>query len=251
MYDHYAQFYDSTGQLRYSLLFAQYLQELLAAHPLPPQQHEQRRALDLACGTGTFALLLADDGWQATGLDRSAAMIAQARQKALSLGLPLDLREGDLQALPQWAQPFDLATCLYDSLNYLLDVADLAACFAGVAAALRPGGLFVADMNSRHVLQHVWVGTEVLEQPSYTQLSRIAFDAGSDRSALHLTGFVGDDAGGYTRFDEQHTQQAYDPGVVTALLEAAGLRVEGCYDAFTLAAPGPASPRFVWVARAS
>ena len=79
-YEHYAPFYDGSGQLRFAVLMAQYLREVLARHPAPG-----RRALDLACGTGTLALALADDGWQVVGLDESEPMLAQARAKAAML----------------------------------------------------------------------------------------------------------------------------------------------------------------------
>jgi SAM-dependent methyltransferase len=250
MYEHYAQFYDATGQIRYSLLFHQYLTDLLAAHPLPLARSE-RWALDLACGTGTFALLLADAGWRVTGVDRARAMLQQAQQKGEALQLAVEWVVADLRALPtaQLGRCYDLVTCLYDSLNYLLTDDDLAACFRAVAALLRPGGLFIADMNSRYVLQHVWVGCEVHEQHGYTQVQQIAFDAASDRSTLRLIGMVGDDEQGYARFEEQHTQRAYNPERVAALLQAAHLQVEAAYDAFTTASPGPEAQRFVWVCR--
>src|SRR3954463_8308842 len=77
IYHDYAPFYDGSGQLRFAVLMAQYLRELLDRHPVAG-----RRALDVACGTGTLALLLADEGWDVTGLDSSAAMLDQADAKA-------------------------------------------------------------------------------------------------------------------------------------------------------------------------
>jgi SAM-dependent methyltransferase len=77
IYHDYAPFYDGSGQLRFAVLFGQYLRELLERHPVAG-----RRALDLACGTGTLALMLADEGWDVVGLDSSAAMLDQANAKA-------------------------------------------------------------------------------------------------------------------------------------------------------------------------
>lgn len=249
MYESYAQFYDTSGQIRFSLLFFQYLHDLLERVPLPARLGGPRRALDLACGTGTLALLLADAGWEATGLDRAPAMLARARAKGEALGIAATWVEGDLQALPRWGQPFDLITCVYDSLNYLLHEAELRACLAGVAASLRHGGLFVGDLNSHHVLSTVWIGDEVLEQPGYVQVGQITFDAASECSRLLLVGMAGDDERGYQRFVEHHTQRAYATERLTSLLEEAGLRVEACFDAFTTEPPGPEAPRLVWVAR--
>jgi len=80
IYHDYAPFYDGSGQLRFAVLMAQYLAELLQRHPVTG-----RRALDLACGTGTLALDLADKGWDVVGLDGSAAMLELARAKAANL----------------------------------------------------------------------------------------------------------------------------------------------------------------------
>src|SRR5215208_5518047 len=77
IYQHYAPFYDGSGQIRFAALMGQYLREVLTRHPVA-----DRRALDLACGTGTLALILADDGWEVVGLDSSAPMLAIARARA-------------------------------------------------------------------------------------------------------------------------------------------------------------------------
>ncbi|MBC8163255.1 MAG: class I SAM-dependent methyltransferase, partial [Roseiflexaceae bacterium] len=83
IYHDYAPFYDGSGQLRFAVLIAHYLDELLQHHPVAG-----RRALDIACGTGTLALLLADKGWDVIGIDQSAAMLGLARTKADALDAP-------------------------------------------------------------------------------------------------------------------------------------------------------------------
>jgi SAM-dependent methyltransferase len=247
-YGRYAPLYDASGQVRFALLAHSYLGELLARHPAGG-----RRALDLACGTGTLALLLADDGWEVTGLDSAPAMLAQAMAKAAGSPAASQMRfvEGDMRSLTGVvpAASFDLATCIYDSLNYMLDEADLAACFAAAAYTLAPGGLYVADMNTCHFLEFDWGDCLVREQEGYVQIERSAFDPARGTNAMLLTGFVGDDEAGYERFDELHVERAYPPEQVSALLEAAGLRVEAMYDSFTFAPPGPRTQRIFWVAR--
>jgi SAM-dependent methyltransferase len=248
IYEQYAPLYDASGQVRFALLAHAYLRELLARHPVAG-----RRALDLACGTGTLAALLADDGWLVTGLDASAAMLAEARAKAAAGPAPerLAFFEGDMrraaEALPHAA--FDLATCTYDSLNYMLAEADLAACFAAAARLLAPGGLYVADMNTRHFLEHDWGECLVRELDGYVQIERSQFDPAVGTNSMLLTGFIGDDEGGYRRFDELHVERAYAPELVAGLLAAAGLRVEAMYDSFTFSPPGPLTQRIFWVAR--
>src|SRR5262245_59400546 len=94
IYHNYAPFYDGSGQIRFAVLMGQYLREVLSRHPVAG-----RRALDLACGTGTLALILADDGWQVLGLDRSAPMLAIARERAADAGSEIAFVEGDMREL--------------------------------------------------------------------------------------------------------------------------------------------------------
>ncbi|MDQ6642086.1 MAG: methyltransferase domain-containing protein [Actinomycetota bacterium] len=53
------------------------------------------RIVDLGCGTGTLSVLLAQEGYDVTGLDFSPAMVARARTKAEAAGVSLDLVVGD------------------------------------------------------------------------------------------------------------------------------------------------------------
>lgn len=248
IYDRYAPHYDGSGQVRFALLAHIYLRDILARHPLAG-----RRALDLACGTGTLALLLAGEGWAVTGVDAAPAMLGLAAAKAQGAALAGSARflSGDIRHLGAVVPPasFDLALCTYDSLNYLLRADELGACFAGVARALAPGGLFVGDMNTRHFLEQEWPPCAVSEQDGFVQIERAAFDPAAGISTMRLTGFVGDDEAGYERFDELHQERAYPPEQVDDLLAAAGLRVEARYDSFTLSPPGPRSQRIFWVAR--
>lgn len=256
----YAPFYDSSGQMRFAVLMGQYLSELLEHHPVAGH-----RALDLACGTGTLALILADRGWDVVGLDRSEPMLAIARAKAAAADTAgrIAFVLGDMRNLPpagpdappaplaneQWLESFDLVTCTYDSLNYLLTADDLARCFQGVARVVRPGGLFFADMNTRRFLELDWGECEVLERPGYIQIAQSRFDPATACSTMVLTGFVGSDEHGYDRFDEMHIERAYAPEVVAELLTAAGLCVEAAYDCFTRQPAHERSQRIAWLAR--
>ncbi len=56
--------------------------------------------VDIACGTGNAALLAAARGARALGVDGAARLLQIARDRAQAQGLVLELREGDLLALP-------------------------------------------------------------------------------------------------------------------------------------------------------
>jgi SAM-dependent methyltransferase len=103
-----------------------------------------RRAVDLACGTGRSSAPLLDLGFALTAADASPAMARLAEDR---LGPGADVHVADLRALPDLG-PFDLATCLCDSVNYLTEEEDLAAALAGIAGILAPGGLLAFDVNT-------------------------------------------------------------------------------------------------------
>lgn len=248
IYDRYAALYDSSGQVRFALLVGVYLHELLGRHP-----PVGRRMLDIACGTGTLAMSMADEGWHVVGLDASPAMLAQAEAKAAG-GAPagsVRFVVGDMRHIRGAVAPgsFDLVTCTYDSMNYMISEADLLACFESAAYALAPGGLFIGDMNTRHFLEFDWGECAVRELDGFVQIEQSHFDPDRVTSTMVLTGFVGDDEEGYERFDEVHVERAYPPELVDALLARAGLTVEARYDGFTTSRPGPQSQRIFWVAR--
>jgi SAM-dependent methyltransferase len=62
---------------------------------LPPAP---ARIADLGCGTGSLAVLLAEEGYAVDGLDLSPEMVARARAKADAAGVSVDLTVGDAQA---------------------------------------------------------------------------------------------------------------------------------------------------------
>jgi SAM-dependent methyltransferase len=103
-----------------------------------------RRAVDLACGTGRSSAPLLDLGFSLTAVDGAPAMARRAEDR---LGPGADVHVEDLRRLPDLG-PFDLATCLCDSVNYLTDEQDLADAFEGIARLLAPGGMLAFDVNT-------------------------------------------------------------------------------------------------------
>ena len=245
MYTDYARHYDE-GQLHFSVLMHDYLRDVLKRHAPPG-----RTLIDLACGTGTLALMLADSGWDVLGIDASRSMLREAQRKArgaAGLDRAIRFRRADMR---DWsvAEPVDLVTCCYDSLNYLLDEDDLRAAFACVWEALRPGGLWVFDINTPYFLREVWQPVEVEERDGYAHVMQSSFDPERCVSTLTLTGFARRADGLYERFVEHHAERGYPEETLRRLLAGLGFGVEALYECFILEAPGPASHRWLWVCR--
>jgi 2-polyprenyl-6-hydroxyphenyl methylase/3-demethylubiquinone-9 3-methyltransferase len=95
-----------------------------------------KSALDVGCGAGLLAEPLARLGASVSGLDASPEVIAVARQHAATMGLAIDYRVGDVQALEG---QFDLVT----AMEVIEHVADPETFLKALARRLAPGGLLV------------------------------------------------------------------------------------------------------------
>jgi SAM-dependent methyltransferase len=243
IYSTYARVYDRSGQMRFAIMMGMYLTEVLARHEV-----SGRSMLDLACGTGTLALQMAEAGWSVTGIDRSPAMLDEARRKHRASSGDVTFIEGDMRVFTA-PEPVDLLTCCYDSLNYLLAEDELRACVHAMAKALVPGGLLCFDLATEYFLREYWRGVEEHHGAGYDYTIASSFDEPSGYSTLTLEGVVQDADGDEQPLREVHVERAHATGLVEQLLDEAGLVREAVYDCFTFQPPTPQSLRHFWVVR--
>lgn len=100
------------------------------------------RTLDVATGTGDFAIEMAGQGCTALGVDPCEPMLDVAREKLRRLGLngQVALAIGEAERLPVADASFDAATIGFALRN----VTDIDATFREMARAVRPGGRVVS-----------------------------------------------------------------------------------------------------------
>ncbi len=111
-----------------------------------------RAVLDLACGTGEYALAFARWGLEVVGVDLEESMIRRARERARELDLAVDFRLGDMREPP--AGPFDAVICIGNSLAHLLRAEDVRRALGGMARALQRNGILVLQtVNYDRVLR--------------------------------------------------------------------------------------------------
>ena len=111
-----------------------------------------RTAVDLACGTGSVTILLAERGIRVTGVDLSEDMLTAAMDKAMDMENPPLFVCQPLQEL-HLPRGVDLAVCALDSLDYITDPADCAQAIRRVYRVLNPGGIFIFDVNTPEKLR--------------------------------------------------------------------------------------------------
>ena len=113
----------------------------LAAYLAIADELGAEHVLDVGCGTGCLAVLLADRGRTVVGVDPAGAPLEIARSK--DPGGRITWRHGDATALP--ALGADLAVMTGNVAQVFLSDDDWARTLRGVRAALRPGGHLVFE----------------------------------------------------------------------------------------------------------
>jgi ubiquinone/menaquinone biosynthesis C-methylase UbiE len=225
MYNEFARFYTKGDWPRYSAQMARILPTVLERFGVWPM-----KILDLACGEGTFAVAMANMGLRVTGVDLSPDMLEIARQRAATEGVRVRFLHQDMRFLRLRGR-FDLVTCWFDSLNYLLEIDDLSRAFAGVSRVLDDNGVFVFDVNTIRGLAVEWV-----REPSYVHMnsgdsflvSVPQYDAAVKIASLHIIGFAREDKR-WVRIDEVHRERGYTLKEIRQCLKRAGLRELACW----------------------
>jgi SAM-dependent methyltransferase len=162
--------------------------------------HAGGPVLELGCGTGRISIPLGRAGVPLVGIDRSAPMLARARQRVKRLRLQSTVRlvRGDIRHLP-FRVPFAMVMAPYGMLQSLLRERDLKATLEAVHGALEPGGTFGVEL--------------VADLPSWEEyrqrVSLKGWRRGSSGAQVTLVETVRQDrAQGLTIFDQEFTERA-------------------------------------------
>jgi SAM-dependent methyltransferase len=123
-----------------------------------------RRVLDVGCGTGTFALLLADRGLEVTGVDPASASLDVAKAKPSSERVRWIC--GDAKGLP--SMQVDLATMTGNVAQAIVDPSDWEGTLRGVYDALRPSGHLVFE--TRDPTRRAWREWSRMESHKITEI---------------------------------------------------------------------------------
>lgn len=193
-----------------------FLERRLKKSPIPV-----RTVLDLACGTGTIACLLAKRGYEVLAADGSEEMLTQAAAKAAALERPpLFL----LQAMPKLrlAEPVDAVVSTLDSLNYLTRDRDLAETFRRVRRWLRPGGLFLFDVNTPYKLRRMDGQLYMDETEDSVCVWRTFFSEKKQVCTYQVDLFRLRPDGAWDRSFEEHRERAWSEETIRAYLKEAG-----------------------------
>lgn len=211
-YGAFAYAYDKALGERFFRAAQRLLDETLERFPTPKRTH-----LDLACGTGLVLEAFRARGWRSTGIDASMAMLQVAHRRVPRVA------GGDLRALPLRSK-FARITCLYDSLNHMLDTDDLQAAFRSVRGVMSDDSLFLFDMNHPEIYPEVWGISEPYIAKGHDYHLEIAttYRSREKIGRANVTGWA-ELGGKRIPIHEQHRQRAYSEREITKALDAAGM----------------------------
>lgn len=206
-----------------------------------------RTAVDLACGTGSVALLLAQEGMQVTGVDLSEEMLTVACQKAQEKQLRPVFVCQPLQAL-QLPRGVDLAVCALDSLDYILNPEDCREAIRRVYKALNPGGIFIFDVNTPEKLRAMDGQVFLDEDDDVYCIWRGEFDEKTNICSYGMDLFQRQGEVWHRSFEE-HREYAYSQEKLTQFLKDAGFSRIRVYGDRKFEAPQPGEQRIYFSAR--
>ena len=121
---------------------------------LAEQLSKNDRVLDVATGTGNYAIALAQKGYTVYGLDLSAAMIEQAKAKIKDKELNLSFQVGDMREITNiYDQEFNLIYCIGNSIVHLKNRAEIKQVLQDIYSFLtKKGRLIIQIVNYDRIL---------------------------------------------------------------------------------------------------
>ena len=204
--------------------------------------------LDLACGTGTIACLLAQRGYQVTATDGSADMLTQAMQKAAALeGQPPFFLHQTMPGL-RLIEPVDTVVSTLDSLNYLTRERDIKETFRRVYRWLKPGGAFIFDVNTPYKLQRMDGQMYMDETEESFCVWRTFFSRRTQVCTYQVDLFRLNEDGSWDRDFEEHRERAWSEEQLRTYLAEAGFEKVKLTGDLTMRAPKAEEDR--WIFRA-
>ena len=176
--------------------------------------------LDVACGTGAHLAELSR-WYRCEGLDVEPELLAIARER-----LPdVPLHEGDMRDF-DLGRRFDVVTCLFSSIGYVLTVEELEQTVAAMARHLEPGGILLVEpwLSPEGVITP-HVGAVFVDEPEL-KIARInAIEVDGRVSSFDFHYVVGTPEG-VEHFTEHHELGLFTRDEQMTAFRAAGLEVE-------------------------
>ncbi len=220
MYHALAHLYDWPGAMDFSEILLEKTLTQFKAHGI----EAPAPILDLACGTGTIAIKLAQQNWDLIGIDGSTEMLEQARKKTPTTLKNIQWQTGDMRTF-QVETAVAAVLCYTDSLNHLLSDEDLEQSLQATYKALSPNGLFLFDVNTEANYQLFWDGSDTDEGPNFRLSFQSSYNPETQKANAKITAEEHTEEGLMVNEDSV-IQRYYSETLLEELLKKVGFEVQ-------------------------
>ncbi len=167
-FERYAEHYDLIYQDKDYRKECDFIEEIFQKYSSIPI----KTILDGGCGTGGHAILLAERGYEVTGIDSSETMIKRAKAK-LESNMRLDFQTADLLKLNLGVK-FSACVCMFAVMSYITQTEDVLKVLKNIRKHLEKDSLFIFDF---------WSGPAVL---SILPSERVKIVEANEKRAIRI-----------------------------------------------------------------
>ena len=202
------------------------------------------RILDLCCGFGRHSLVLAERGFDVTGLDISQSFLDYAKSRADEQGVYLQIERCDMREM-QHEQEFDAVINIFTAFGFFDNEAEDLKVLQAVSRALKPNGQFVIDTINRDFVVHAGQFQTWKQRNGTTVLEERFFDF--FKSRIEIIHHLIDKEKGDRKLESSF--RLYTLTEMLEMFDRAGLMLTDVYGDFNGSIYSGDSPRMILVAR--
>ncbi len=238
-YSKLAQVYDDLMYHVDYVKWIDYIDEILFSY-----KRDFCKLIDIACGTGTMAILFQQRGYNTTGSDGCAGMIEQAQEKSIYHEIPLPFYTMNMTEI-SLEEKFDAVICLYDSINYVLKREGVEKTLQNAWNLLNEGGIFVFDICTEENSIRFFDGYE--DKGETRDYKYIRHSKYNSKDKIQFNTFYLFSKDGTEYFKEVHHQKIYTIGEMMELVDKSLFTFKGKYHDFSFEPPNLYSERIHFV----
>lgn len=177
--------------------------------------------LDYGCGTGTHAILFAQNDIKVTGIDLSEKQISFANEKIQTLGLisKVSFHVGNMINFII-SEKFDAAASFFSSFCYLLSDQDVLTFLNNAYSMINPGGFLMFEFWNSFAIkpdsQHFLIIDE--EEETIYRFNKTFFDMQTGIATMPMSHLIIKDDKVVSEFTETHNLRTYTIPLLKSLI---------------------------------
>ncbi|EFM38977.1 putative ribosomal RNA large subunit methyltransferase J [Peptostreptococcaceae bacterium AS15] len=221
-YQYLSEIYDKSMELSgidYDKWFGK-IQDLLGS-----DKEDIKNILELGCGTGNITQRLLEYGYEVVGVDISGEMLSIAKEKLVDFSDKVIFMQQDVCDFDFDIYEIDMILAVNDLINYITDVLDLENLFSFCYEHLRKDGILLFDISSKYKIEHILSDNVYFEEDKdYCMIWQNSYDEDEKIIDMYIDIFKQNQDGLYERYQEEHSQRAYDEDELIEVLKKVGFQ---------------------------